>query len=418
MLTLFSKAPPTPPPENADVIPCTGIDLAARRMVVTTGLIVDCKLDPNKLQTTLASLVEHKFPRAGARLAFRNQVWEFHVPHQFDETTPPIAFTSHDYAELYASSSRPHIEHIRRSSSLEPFVCDLPILDSFLRSPNCPKTTDGYLAPNTPLLQVHVSTFDDLTFLGVTSTHILLDAVGTGQLLRAWTRLLDGEALEDIPGMPRDLQPFEPLTLTTTNETNIPHMRGWYKLGLFSTCLFLVNFLWRLWREPKEEVKLVRVPKIFLERMKKEILDQLAAHASEEWVGSSDVMLAWWYKTSYNHRFDLTRLHVHLPVNLRDISFFSSPEFGDELKKSVHPIYQQRRCIHRSSTTPHLSVAQVPYFPHCPSFSTSYTCLSRRYLWDRGGHPLALFLSTSSSNAMPPWSRICYTVKLAHGPVI
>ncbi|KAJ7058219.1 hypothetical protein C8F01DRAFT_312052 [Mycena amicta] len=356
---LFKRTPPpTPPPQDAHVIPCTGIDLGPRRMVVTTGLIIDARLDPEKLEKTLTLLVEHKFPRAGARLAFRNDVWEFHIPHKFDESTPPVVFTFDAHTESYASAKRPHIEHIRRSSASEPFVCDLPMLDAFFRGPSCPSTTEGYLVANTPLLHVHVSLFADLTFLGVTSTHILFDAVGTSELLRAWTRLLNGDALEDIPGMSWDMQPFKPLTLATTPETKIPYIRGWYNLGLFSTISFVVRFMWRLWREPKEEAKLVRVPKAFLEGKKREIMDELAAEGSEEWAGSSDVMLAWWYRTSYHHRTDSTPLHIHVPVNLRDTPIF--PSSSDSLTRLSTPFINNAVA---SIAVPPLSISAIRNAP-------------------------------------------------------
>lgn len=153
---------------------------------------------------------------------------------------------------------------------------------------------DQYLIPNTPLLHVHVSIFDDLTFLGITSSHILTDALGTGTLLQAWTRLLTGGALDDIPGMPWDMQPFKPFTVQPDGRTKIPIMRGMFKLGVFATISFIVRFMWRLWREPKEDVKLVCVPKAFLEERKRTIMDELTAEGSSEWVGSSDVLIGWW----------------------------------------------------------------------------------------------------------------------------
>ncbi|KAJ6578048.1 hypothetical protein B0H19DRAFT_1122209 [Mycena capillaripes] len=332
LFSLFSKPPslPTPPPDGAHIIPCTGIDLGPRRMVVTTGFIIEGRLDPKKLETSLSLLIEKKITRAGARLALRNGVYEFHIPYTFNARTPPVVFTAEDHPESYASPSRPSIEHLRRSSTSEPWLCTLPALDEYLRSSSCPSMPDQFLVPNTPLLHVHVSVFDDLTFLGVTSSHILIDALGTGALLHAWTRLLSGEALDDIPGMPWDMEPFKPFTLQPTGKIKIPIMRGWFKLGVFPMISFILRFMWRLWREPKEEVKLVRVPKAFLEERKRTIMDQLEAEGSSEWVGSSDVLMGWWLQTSYAHRSDTTPVHILLPVNLRDQPIYPSAS-GPEL---------------------------------------------------------------------------------------
>jgi hypothetical protein len=73
--SLFSA--PTSPPADVRVVQCTGLDLYARHVVLTTGFVIDARLDPKKLEDSLALLVEQKFPRAGARLALRNNVRSF-----------------------------------------------------------------------------------------------------------------------------------------------------------------------------------------------------------------------------------------------------------------------------------------------------------------------------------------------------
>ncbi|KAJ7914768.1 hypothetical protein B0H13DRAFT_2324954 [Mycena leptocephala] len=108
LLSVFSKppSPPTQPPDGVHIIACTGIDLGPRRMVVTTGLIIDGQLDPKKLEISLSSLIAKKFPRAGARLALRNGVYEFHIPYAFGARTPPVVLTAEDHPEPYASPAR------------------------------------------------------------------------------------------------------------------------------------------------------------------------------------------------------------------------------------------------------------------------------------------------------------------------
>jgi hypothetical protein len=162
-------------------------------------------------------------------------------------------------------------------------------------SSSCPVSLDAFLAPNTPLIHVHATVFDDLTFLGMTSTHITFDAQGISTLMHGWQRVLAGDALEDIPGMPWDIAPFptsEAPALVSVCQ------RGWFELGALEKIAFVVSFVWRIFRDPKEENKVVRVPKAFLEKRKREIMGELKAEGSEEWVGSSDVLMAWWFKVT------------------------------------------------------------------------------------------------------------------------
>jgi hypothetical protein len=59
------------------------------------------------------------------------------------------------------------------------------------------------------MAHVHVFIFDDLTFIGVTSSQIIFDVIRTRTLLHAWTRLLSGEDISAIQGMERDVAPFK-----------------------------------------------------------------------------------------------------------------------------------------------------------------------------------------------------------------
>ncbi|KAJ7930489.1 hypothetical protein B0H13DRAFT_1595168 [Mycena leptocephala] len=323
---LFSA--PTPPPADVRVVPCTGLDLCVRKVVLTTGFVIDARLDTKKLEDSLALLVERKFPRAGARLALRNDSYEFQIPNTFDAQTPAVAFTAAEHSEPYASSMRPSIQHLWNAPSSEPWICSTPPIEPYLRSHSCPRSLDAFLVPNTPLLHVHATVFDDLTFLGITSTHVTFDALGISTLMHGWQRVLAGDAWDDIPGMPWDAAPFG--TFTTATQARMCQ-RGWFDLGLLGKLAFIVCLVWNILRDPKEENKVVRVPKAFLEGRKREIMGELKAEGSEEWVGSSDVLMAWWFKTSYTHRTDATPLHIHLPVNLRDMSIFPGADGTNEL---------------------------------------------------------------------------------------
>ncbi|KAJ7185825.1 hypothetical protein C8R46DRAFT_880912 [Mycena filopes] len=335
LLRSFFSATLTPPPADVRCFPCTGIDISARDVVLTTGLIVDARLDTEKLEDTLTTLVTHKFPRAGARIALRNGAYEFQVPRTFDSNTPPLTFTVDDFAEPYRSPTRPELPpHIpAMTTSQQPSVC--PVLPAafevYFKSKTCPTSVEAFLAPNTPLLRVHVALFDDTTFVGVTASHILFDALGSRELIHAWTRLINGEELNAIPGMDVDAAPFESFN---ASPNGVLEQRGWYTLGLLGQILFIMRFLFRIFRDPKEESRLVRVPKAFLEDSKREILKELKLQGSNEWVGSSDVLLAWWLKSTYGHRSpsDTTPIHVHLPVDLRSKNIFH----GDAPLKSPY----------------------------------------------------------------------------------
>jgi hypothetical protein len=330
------------------------MDVATRDMCLTTGLVINARLDAKILGQRLSTLVERKFPRAGARIALRNgvhifilssrvcififfKVYEFQIPRAFDSSiTPAIAFTVDDYPEPYRSPERPELPTHILGRSPKPSACPLPALDPYFKSSECPTTLDGFLVPNTPLLHAHVAVFADLTFIGLSSPHLAFDGIGTRTLLHAWTRLLNGEDIDTIPGMEWDAAPFETFRVPTP----VAHARGWFDLGLFSMLLFVVRMVLRLLWDSQEVNEIVRVPKAFLKDSKREIMKDLKLQESSEYVGSSDVLMAWWFKvrprsfplftepisfqTIYSHRKvnDTTPIHIHMPVDLREKSVF------------------------------------------------------------------------------------------------
>lgn len=220
------------------------------------------------------------------------KVYEFQIPDTFDASTPAVIFTVEDYPEAYRNAARPEIPTALAGS--EPCVIHPPDLAVYLRSKTCPSSLDAFLQANTPLLHVHLAIFNDLTFVGFTSPHIAFDALGTKTLLAAWTRLLSGDALDTIPGMEWDAEPFASFAGSSSDSANVK--RNWFDLGLFDKLSFMGRFILRVVPDPKEARYFVRVPKPFLLEAKQKIMDELTAQGSVEYVGTSDVLMAWWLK--------------------------------------------------------------------------------------------------------------------------
>ncbi|KAF8169589.1 hypothetical protein K438DRAFT_1983193 [Mycena galopus ATCC 62051] len=252
------------------VVPCTGVDVGFRDILVAIGLVIDARLDSNKLEETLWKVVEHKFPRAGSRLAYRNGAYEFQIPEPFDAQAPPFIFTVEDHPRCTTAAPGPRYRI--------------------------------HWLGNGPLLHAHVTVFDDLTFIGITFPHILFDALGASTLLSAWTRVLAGEDIHTIP---------------------VP--RGWFVLAGFNWVWFCLRVLYRAISDSKTVTRFVRVPKVFLNEAKQTIMDELKAQGSNEYVGSSDVLAAFWLKTVYGHRrlTDHTPIHLHIYRDLRSLPIFA-----------------------------------------------------------------------------------------------
>ncbi|KAF7377304.1 hypothetical protein MSAN_00150800 [Mycena sanguinolenta] len=312
---MISKPELTPPPLGFRTIPCTGIDLSESPFILTIGLVINARLDPERMETTLSKLVEHKFPRAGARLALRNGLYEFQVPERFNSDNRPFIFTVEEHHEIYDRDGRPQIPSVLTGS--KPCVIPDPGLESFLQSNACPRTLGEFVKSNNPFLHVHVNVFDDLTFLGFIAPHIAMDLVGAATLLAAWTRLLSGEDIDSIPGMAWDAQPFAPFSSGPV-ESEVP--RGWFNPGHGHAHVQPDD------PDLKSVPRFIRVPKVFLAEAKQSIMDELKVQGSAEYVGSGDVLMAWWLKTLHSHRSltDETPMHIHILRNLRGLPIYAN----------------------------------------------------------------------------------------------
>ncbi|KAJ7290156.1 hypothetical protein C8J57DRAFT_1458804 [Mycena rebaudengoi] len=277
------------------VVPCSALDVERRHTVLTTGLVIDSPLDAPKLEHSLTTLTERKFPRAGARLAIRNTVYEFHIPCTFDSDTPALRFTA-DHHLWVAHSSRPQVapELLRFQAA-------------FFKK--CPTSTAEFVRAKAPLLHVHVSVFDDLTLIGITSPRLLFDVPGIGTLLHAWTRLLAGD----------DIVTISQAWTGTRYRSMPPAVRVVWKVTLSQ----LDTWIHR-WMRDREERRLVRVPKAFLEDRRRQIMEDLKHQESSELVTTSDVLLAWWVKTSHSfpRSNDWKTISIHIPIDLRSKHIF------------------------------------------------------------------------------------------------
>lgn len=74
MFSCFGSTALEPAPSGVDVTVLNGIDVGPKDITMTMCMVVHAVLDVDKLKSGLFAAIEHKLPRAGARLALRNGV--------------------------------------------------------------------------------------------------------------------------------------------------------------------------------------------------------------------------------------------------------------------------------------------------------------------------------------------------------
>ncbi|KAK7022421.1 hypothetical protein R3P38DRAFT_2533285 [Favolaschia claudopus] len=334
------STPAVPPPSGMRIVPCSPVDDSGPRdWIVNLGLVVPSELCPTRLEDSLLKVIEYKFPRAGARLGLRNGIYEYQIPEKFDASTPAAKFSVKHHLEPCPERSKILPSSLSGLSESKPTFIVSSALDigPLFSGETSPRTLSAFLQPNVPLMHIHLNTFTDLTLIGVTFPHMAFDGLGIGTVLEAWTRVLNGADIDSISGMSWDMQPFENFFPESEVGRALRPARGWFNPGWFGWMPFLSKLLWEKTQDPTERMCFARVPKAFLNDVKKQIMSELQEQGSTEYVGSSDVLLAWWIKLMYDHRPPSTApLCVHMTVNLRSLPFFGTTNSNPLTTPYIH----------------------------------------------------------------------------------
>jgi hypothetical protein len=145
-------------------------------------------------------------------------------------------------------------------------------------------------------LSLHITAFEDATLVALSYPHTMMDAMGQGDLLRAWSLVLAGResdvppllgAREDVlyrAGAEPDVgQPREEFVLESKAATTF----GMIKFGL--------RMMWDIFWERKLPCQTIFLPRRTVEHMRARALQELEESAPEgaerPWVSEGDVLL-------------------------------------------------------------------------------------------------------------------------------
>ncbi|KAH7102357.1 hypothetical protein BKA62DRAFT_769789 [Auriculariales sp. MPI-PUGE-AT-0066] len=309
MLSWLTGSRDEPAPPDVDVFVCNPSDVLIEGVTMTYGLFIPARLDAERLKLAAFTTVEKKLSKAGARLAYRNGIYEYHVPKSFIGKVQLPPKVGNDLAS-------------------SPFVSPFPedAVKALFKTATTPQTTADFLVPNTPMVHIHVSVFEDVTLIGFTAPHMLFDGSGASTFLSTWTAALNG-TLEEVPEAPRTFAPFDDLVESVGGREvcaarrgpSGQPVRGWDAFHAVGLIRFMVTSLKRAFFEGKEDPKLVYIPLEWLAARKDECMQELKARGSDEWVGSNDVLMAYICKMMYVNRTDASLVSMIVPFNLRPV---------------------------------------------------------------------------------------------------
>lgn len=277
-----------------DIYPTGRIDnaMGIKIMVLSVTLRFNAVLEPSKLHTALCTLLDiGDWRRLGGRLHRpvkdkTSQALEIHVPRPYTASRPPVAYSHADFLEIPIAEHELG-KHLPKVNGGDAAVY-APAEDfrEFAAAEDLPDTTEGFLVQeeDRPVLSLRVTSFADATLVAVAVPHLVMDAMGLGELMSAWSLVLAGwtdevppvlAAREDIVYNAAD----PALTNAEDGEREPWVLRSVYLAG-FSFFVFVVRLLWSVLTEPAVETRLLYLPKHTLDRMRANAIDDIAAHAS------------------------------------------------------------------------------------------------------------------------------------------
>ncbi|KAG9186436.1 hypothetical protein G6011_09544 [Alternaria panax] len=230
-----------------------------RRFSVECAMRFDDVLDTQKLADALWKLLEKPgWRKLGARLRMNSESrrLEYHIPAQYTKDRPPINFTrsSHDmHLEEHPIGSK--FPRVKDTDQIQ-FFDGLFSLRGLTQTEGSTMVLDDWLYSDKAQLGLHVVNFQDATLVTLTWSHTLLDIVGQGELLRAWTAVLEGRD-RDVPEFwGYDFDPLEKLGVPvehddTTSKDNIAEKqvsetderKSWARMTISSIKAGLQRFL-------------------------------------------------------------------------------------------------------------------------------------------------------------------------------
>lgn len=176
--------------------------------------------------------------------------------------------------------------------------------------PHAPTKFHQYLQGDEPQLGLVIASFEDATLVSLSWTHLLFDAVGFGELLYAWSLMVQGRRGEILKPFGTEHDALADLGLQPTQTYRLSKFR----LSWFGAIIFYVRTLFEMiWFS--QQSRMIYVPGQFIRQLRNNAVSELASEnhsgASDQRLSDGDIICAWWAKMNTCHLTGSNKL-VHL----------------------------------------------------------------------------------------------------------
>ncbi len=220
------------------------------------------------------------------------------MPEEFTDHQPPFTY-SHNDLSATAIDDDPIGRQFPRSTKTACVRRRVPQLLQYAAGPDNPKTAEEYAKRGLPQLGLRITSFKDVTLVGLIWPHTLMDGAGQRDLLSAWSLALAGRE-EEIPtllGASRDVA-WDIAGQYADDEIDKLAVQDRLLMGL-SRCRFITRVVWQAMTAPKADVRSFYVPASIIAGLRQEATDQLPDDpdtGKRAFVSDGDIVAAWFVR--------------------------------------------------------------------------------------------------------------------------
>ncbi|KAE9994086.1 hypothetical protein EG327_001484 [Venturia inaequalis] len=305
---LLGSSPPPPPTraeriETDDVYPIYKADQSKqlRELLMIWTLKFNDVLDPGLLQTSLTELLEiGDWRKLGGRFRQKDDGdLEIHVPRTFSKERPAL--------EYFHSSFPSVIEEHPTAKQIPPLPdhpCLFPFPDytGFADYPGAPESLEDYLCKDTPIVSLHVLSFQNATLVVLRYSHMLMDAMAQSAFLRAWCLVLSGNASQvpKLLGARGDVVAEIVSESASKMASQEEFILGKRQLKGWKMFLFGLHSIWDSLWNPPSVTKIIFFPKSAIDKLRERAQNDLVSlfpNKEPPFLSDGDILSAWFGQT-------------------------------------------------------------------------------------------------------------------------
>ncbi|GKT60936.1 lysR family regulatory protein [Colletotrichum tofieldiae] len=291
---------PDSPQGDDEVLPVHFIDQAAivRTSIINYTFRYNDVLDASKLHRGLLHLLQIPgWNKLGGRLrATSGGKLEIHVPKTFSRSRPAVKFSHVDL-----SDTRIEIHHL--ASQLPVSTGSLPSVQegchafrTFALPADLPNNIDHYWKNDQPLLCLHVTSFANATLVGFTFPHSLSDAMGTSELLKAWSNVVAGKSclVKPLHGTHVDVL-GDVGTAFDKKASGGEFVLERQQTRAFSLLSFIVRYVWDVTTRRSIRTRHIYLPAKYMRHLRHSVEEELRRknRGVAPFVSDGDLITAW-----------------------------------------------------------------------------------------------------------------------------